>query len=275
MKNQKEIENWNGAIGERWSLYQESLDPQLRAYGEQVLAKAALGEGLRVLDVGAGCGDMTLEAARIVGSTGQVVGVDISRPMLGRARERAKGLANVAFLEHDASTFSPEQPFDRLISRFGVMFFDDPAGAFANLHRATKPGGALTFVCWQSLADNPWASLSLSAVLGVLGAPPAAAAPDAPGPFAFADTERVGGILAGARWKDVTFTPFTHPMKLGTSLDDALEYTTRMGPAARLLRDVNDDATRERATEALRAVLEPFAPDFALGSATWIVSAKA
>ena len=273
MKNQTEIENWNGPIGERWATYQEALDARIRIYGDQVLASAALRLGMRVLDVGAGCGDLSLDAARMVGADGKVVGVDISRPMLDRARQRAAALGNVAFVEHDASTFVADAPFDAIVSRFGVMFFDDPAGAFANLHRAIAPGGLLTFVCWQSLADNPWAAVPLAAVLRILPVPPAAPPQNAPGPFAFADAERVRGILTGAGFCDVTFTPFAHPMLLGTTLDDALEYASRMGPSARALRDA-DDATRARGLEELREVIAPLAPGFTLPSAVWIVTAK-
>ncbi len=273
MKNQTEIENWNGPIGERWATYQEALDARIRVYGDEVLASAALRAGMRVLDVGAGCGDLSIDAARMVGAAGKVVGVDISRPMLARARERAAALGNVDFVEHDASTFAADAPFDAIVSRFGVMFFDDPAGAFANLHRVIAPGGSLTFVCWQSLADNPWAALPLATVQRILPVPPAAPTPNAPGPFAFADAERVRGILTGAGFCDVTFTPFTHSMLLGTTLDDAVEYATRMGPSARALRDA-DEATRARGLEVLREALAPLAPGFTLPSAVWIVAAK-
>lgn len=272
MKNQAEIENWNGPIGERWVTFQEALDARIRVYGEQVLRAAGLGAGMRVLDVGAGCGDMTLEAARTVGGAGRVVGVDISRPMLGRARERASTFSNVELVEHDASTFATDVPFDAIISRFGVMFFDDPAGAFANIRSAIKPGGRLTFVCWQSLAANPWAAVPLSAVVTVLPAP-AIPAPNAPGPFAFADPARVQELLTSAGWSDVVLTPFTDAMMLGSDLEDALDYASRMGPSARLLRDA-DDATRARALEALRDTLSPLAPGFTLGSAVWVVTAK-
>jgi len=274
MKNQAEIDNWNGAIGERWATFQEALDARIRVYGEQVLKAAGLGAGMRVLDVGAGCGEMTLEAARTVGDAGRVVGVDISRPMLGRARERASAsaLSNVELVEHDASIYTTDAPFDAILSRFGVMFFDDPAGAFANIRAAIKPGGRLTFVCWQSLAANPWAAVPLSAVVGVLPAPPSAA-PNAPGPFAFADPVRVRELLSGAGWSDVVLTPFTNAMTLGSTLEEALEYSGRMGPAARLLRDA-DDATRARALDALRDTLSPLAPGFTLGGAVWVVTAK-
>jgi ubiquinone/menaquinone biosynthesis C-methylase UbiE len=272
MKNQAEIENWNGAIGERWAAFQEVLDARMRAHGEQVIATAGLREGMRVLDVGAGCGDIALDAARTVGPSGRVVGVDVSRPMLARARERATAISNLDFVEHDAALFTADAPFDAIVSRFGVMFFDDPGAAFANIHRAIKPGGSLTFACWKSLAENPWAAVPLAAVLEVMPPQPTAV-PNAPGPFAFADQDRVRALLSGAGWKDVTFTPFLHPMILGTTFEDALEYSSRMGPAARLLR-LADDATRERALEALKATVAPLAPDFSLASAVWIVTAK-
>ncbi len=273
MKNQAEIETWNGVVGDRWVTYQAALDARIRIYGEQVLARATLRRGMRVLDVGAGCGDTTLAAASAVGDTGHVVGLDISRQMLDRARERASKLSNVELVEHDAATFTADAPFDAIISRFGVMFFDDPAGAFANLHGAVAPGGSLTFACWQSLADNPWAAVPLSVVQRALPVPLPAPDPHAPGPWALADPERVRGILTRAGWHDVTFTPFMHAMELGTTLDESLEYASRMGPAARVLREA-DEPTRARALDALRGALGPLAPTFTLASAVWVVAAK-
>ena len=273
MHNKAEIENWNGPVGERWTAYQQALDARIHVYGQQVLGSAGLREGMRVLDVGAGCGDMTLDAARAVGEAGRVVGVDVSRPMLARARERASAVSNVELVEHDASTFTATAPFDAIISRFGVMFFDDPAAAFTNIRGAIKPGGTLAFVCWQSLADNPWAAVPLSAVLRVLPGPPPPAAPHAPGPFALADPDRLRAILTAAGWTDVALTQFTHAMELGSTLEESLEYASRMGPAARALRDA-DDATRARGLEALHETLSPLAPGFTLGSAVWIVTAK-
>ena len=273
MKNQTEIERWNGVVGERWVTHQEALDARIRIYGEQVLARAGLRSGMRVLDVGAGCGDTTLAAARAVGESGKVVGLDISRQMLERARVRASKLSNVELVEHDAATFIADAPFDAIVSRFGVMFFDDPAGAFANLHGAAAPGGSLTFACWQSLADNPWAAVPLSVVQQALPGPPPPPDAHAPGPWALADVERVRAILTRAGWHDVTFTPFMHAMELGTTLDESLEYASRIGPSARLLREA-DEPTQGRALDALRAALAPLAPTFTLASAVWIVAAK-
>jgi SAM-dependent methyltransferase len=270
---QSELEKWNGPVGQRWALFQEALDARIRPYGTYVLERAELREGMRVLDVGAGCGDLTLEAARTVGATGKVVGVDISRPMLARARERTMELSNVDLREHDAATFAPDAPFDRVISRFGVMFFDDPTTAFANLRRATKPGGGLAFVCWQALAKNPWAAVPLSAVLRVV--PPAAPPPpNAPGPFSLAEPDHVRDILTRAGWIAVELFPVLQPMKLGKTLDEAVEYATQIGPSARALAEA-DEATRARALEMLRQTLAPSAPEFALGAAVWVVTAQA
>lgn len=272
MKNETEIANWNGVVGERWVAFQEVLERRIRAYGRRVLERAALRDGMRVLDVGAGCGEMTVDAARAVGS-GAVVGVDVSRPMLARARERGADLPNVRFVEHDAATFVADAPFDAVISRFGVMFFDDPAEAFANLRRATKPLGQLTFVCWKSLEENAWASMPLATVLSVVGPRPVSP-PNAPGPFAFADATRLRAMLELAGWSDVTLTSVDDPMKLGDSLEDALEYASHIGPFAGALREA-DEPTRARAIDALRAKLAELAPDFRLDAAVWLVTARA
>jgi SAM-dependent methyltransferase len=273
MKNQAEIERWNGVVGDRWAEHQEALDARLDIYGKDLLTKADLADGMRVLDVGCGCASLTIGAARAVGAAGRVVGLDISRPMLARAQARVKELPNVALVEHDAATFSPDAPFDVVISRFGVMFFDDPAAAFTNVRSATKKGGRLAFACWQPLEKNPWAGVPMSALLRVVPPLPPAP-PDAPGPFALAAPDRVRELLARAGWSDVAITPSAHPMTLGATLEEAVEYSSRMGPAARLLQDI-DEATTARALEMVRQTLAPLAPGFALDGGVWLVTARA
>ncbi len=272
--NEAEIANWNGPIGERWAAHQEMLDVRLRIFSPHLLAAAEITHGQRVLDIGCGCGDISIEVARAVGPSGHVVGLDVSRPMLARARERAKDHPNIELVEHDATTYTASAPFDALVSRFGVMFFDDPTVAFTNLRRMTKPGGRISFVCWQPLADNEWASVPLSAVLRVLppGEPPR---PRAPGPFAFGEADYVDGVLKAAGWSAIELTPQSQPFGLGDTLDAAVEYATSMGPSARALRATDDDATRARARDMLRQTLAPFGPSFALRSAVWVVTARA
>lgn len=278
--NEAEIEIWNGPVGERWALYQTVLDAHIGPFGQAMLAAAELVEGARVLDVGCGCGATTIAAAARVGDSGIVVGVDVSRPMLGRARERTKELANVRLVEADAATFVSDEPFDVAISRFGVMFFEDPVAGFASVRRATRPGGRLAFVCWRAMRENPWATLPLEAILGAVpeaadgGAAALAIAEDAPGPWALADRARLEVVLARAGWEGVAVSAFDHPMRLGATLDDALEFASRVGPGARALRDAPEDA-RPRAMSALRDALAPLGPTFELAGAAWIVTARA
>ncbi len=272
--NEAEIANWNGSIGERWAAHQEMLDSRLRIFTPHLLGAAALTNGQRVLDIGCGCGEVSLEVARAVGPSGHVVGLDVSRPMLARARERAKDHPTIELVEHDATTYAASAPFDTLVSRFGVMFFGEPTVAFANLRRVTKPGGRISFVCWRPLADNEWASVPLSTVLRVLP-PGEPSRPRAPGPFAFGEADYVEAILKGAGWSAIELTPRNEPFGLGDTLDDAVDYATCMGPSARALRTTDDAAARARAREMLRETLAPFGPSFALQSAVWIVTARA
>ena len=197
--NTEQREYWNEQAGPTWVRNQERLDAQIQPWGELALNALAAAPGEAVLDVGCGCGATSLALAAQVGPEGRVVGLDLSGPMLARARERAaaEGRANVSFLQADAQThaFAPE--FDALFSRFGVMFFDDPPAAFANLAGALRPGGRLSFACWQGREQNGWVSIPMAALIGEVELPPPPA-PDAPGPFALGDPDRLRALLEGA-----------------------------------------------------------------------------
>lgn len=267
---------WNEQAGPMWVTLQQQMDAQLRAHGERALAILGARPGESVLDVGCGCGDTALALARAVGSAGRVLGVDISGPMLSRARERAQAeaLTQVTFELADAQLWPfPPGTFDALFSRFGVMFFEAPELAFANLARALKAGGRVVFACWQPLAANPWAAVPVAAVASVVPVPPPE--PNAPGPFAFADTERVGQILAAAGFTSVAFRSEYVSMKLG-GVEEAATFLTDMGPASRAIREAGGgEALRERARAAIATALAPHVRDGAveLGSAIWVVSA--
>ena len=165
--NAQQVEYWN-TQGARWVEVGPRIDAQLEPLGLATIERAAVRVGERVLDVGCGCGQATLQLAERVGATGSVLGSDISEPMLARARERAgeAGLENVEFRQGDAQTEPfPESHFDLIFSRYGVMFFADSEAAFANLRVALRPGGRLVFVCWQELGKNPWLEQPLGAAL--------------------------------------------------------------------------------------------------------------
>ena len=195
--NADQKEFWSHTAGPKWLAHQAALDMLMQPVLDAVLARAGLTFGDAVLDIGCGTGASTLQAADLVGPSGHVLGADISDPMLARARERAAGRDTVRFLNADAATHDFEDRFDHLISRFGVMFFDDPVGAFANMARALKPGAWMTFASWGQIPANPFFTLPARVARGILGAPPKVD-PDQPGPFAFRDPERVIDILVRA-----------------------------------------------------------------------------
>lgn len=275
--NAEQIEYWNQRAGPTWVAANARLDEMLSPLGRAAQERARVRPGERVLDVGCGVGQTTLELAERVGPSGSVLGVDISTPMLARARERARaaGAAHVRFENADAQThaFTPES-VDLIYSRFGVMFFADPRAAFANLLRALCPGGRLAFVCWQAMTENPWMRESLGAVLKHVPPPPPAD-PHAPGPFAFADAARVRGILEGAGFRGVRHESVTGQLSLGASLDEAVSFAVEIGPASRLLEDA-PEARRGSAIAELRKTLEArLTPKgVELGYATWIVTAE-
>lgn len=273
--NHDQIAQWNAEAGRNWTAEQERLDKLIAAYGEAALKAAAARAGERVIDVGCGCGETSLVLADAVGGSGRVVGVDVSEPMLARARERGEGIAQLRFELGDASRADLGGPYDLLFSRFGVMFFDASADAFSHMRAAMTPGGRLAFVCWRSVMENAWAFLPAGVGRRLIGAPQQAADPHAPGPFAFADADRVRAILEEAGWKGVRIEAFDAPMPLGADARDAALCTGKVGPLAAMLREAEDKraAVMDALTEALKAYETP--AGVSLPGATWIVSAMA
>jgi len=279
--NAEQIRYWNEQAGPKWVAFQRLIDGHIGPLGRRVMERAGVGVGESVIDVGCGCGQTTLELGRRVGPAGRVLGVDVSAPMLARAIEAAReaGARNVHFVPGDAQThrFTP-QAFDLVYSRFGVMFFAEPAAAFANLHAALRPGGRLAFVCWQTVPENPWVSVALQAAAQHLTLPPPPA-PDAPGPFSFADAGRVRGILARAGFVRTNVEALRETLTVGgaATVDEAARFLVEgVGPTTAALRDA-DPAVRARVADAVRAALTPFATadGVRMGSAAWVVTAHA
>lgn len=272
--NQQQAHHWNAVAGPTWVEMQDITDRMLAPFEARLTQRAFPGVGRRVLDVGCGAGATTLAMARRLGPDGLCLGVDISAPLVAAAKARAEteGLRGAAFIEADAQTQRFDAGvFDAVISRFGVMFFDDPVAAFANLRAATAPGGRLTFMAWRSPAENPF-FVTAAMALAPFAPPPAPMAPDAPGQFAFADEARVRGILDAAGWTDIGLARVDEVCPMRRS--DLAAYITRMGPAAVALRDA-DDTTRARAIAALETAFEPFIDGdmVRVNAACWEVSA--
>jgi SAM-dependent methyltransferase len=273
MANVDMIQGWNEAQGRSWAMLHGRLDKQLEPIGRAAMAAAGLKAGDRVLDVGCGCGESTVEIAARV-APGEVLGIDVSAMLLEIARESAP--ANARYLEADAQTHSFEPgAFDALFSRFGVMFFDDPPSAFANLRKALKPGARLAFACWREPSQNRWLSLPLQATKHLLPPLPPSD-PNAPGPFAFADSVRVKSILDAAGYADVAIEPLDLRTG-GDTLEDSVFMSMRIGQLGSALRQLGAPDELKRNIEAeLSKAFSPWLEDgvVKMPAAAWIVSAR-
>jgi SAM-dependent methyltransferase len=278
--NLEQTAHWNSeAGGGHWVTHQARHDRMLEPFQTMILTEARIRPGERVLDVGCGCG-ATTRAAAALAAPATVTGLDLSAAMLARASDDARSarLANVSFIQGDAQVHSLDSTsFDVVISRFGLMFFDDPVAAFTNLRQATQRGGRLVFVCWQPMAANQWL-LVPGAALAEHVPPPAPLSPDAPGMFALAVPDRLRGILAAAGWREVTVTPARTSMLVGGggTVDEAVQWV-RAGSMARSMLADADPMTEQRALASVRSALVPYADSDGvhLDAAVWVVRALA
>jgi SAM-dependent methyltransferase len=275
MANTNMAEYWNGRPADVWVTEAERFDSMLAPFGRRLLTAAALEPGERVLDVGCGNGAVSLDAARAVGPGGRVIGLDLSAPMLEVARRRAEEQGiDVDFVQCDAQTASFDEPFDVVVSRFGVMFFDDSAAAFANLAKATLPGGRLCFVCWQEMFANEWIAVPSMAMVAHVGIPELPE-PGAPGPFALADAGRTRGLLESAGWSEVTVEEHKHGMRIGRDPEDVVAFMLSDEMGRRLVVG-KDPKVVQAGTEATLDALRPYAtPEgVVLGGTCWLVTAR-
>jgi ubiquinone/menaquinone biosynthesis C-methylase UbiE len=277
MANEAQVEYWNGEAGTHWTEEAEAMDGMLAEVGAVVLARAGLSPGERVLDVGCGSGALTLMAQQRVGATGQAIGIDISTRLLANAERRATQQASRAqFISADASSWRADAQVDVVLSRFGVMFFDQPTAAFANILRSVKSHGRMVFACWRSPRDNDLASGIMQATAHLFPAPAEKPDPRAPGPFAFADRDYLTGLLTTAGWHDVEFETWDGALPLPrASAHENAEWLTRLGPVARL-RAEHPSVSSESITAALTPFLSSRERDAKcfLQGAAWIVTAN-
>jgi SAM-dependent methyltransferase len=272
--NEEQTALWNGPAGRAWVETQESIDQMFKPFQDLLIETIPSGFGGQVLDVGCGTGSTTLAAARRLGARGRCTGIDISEPMLALARSRAEQEGTPAnFLRADAQIYAFEPAsFDHIISRFGVMFFEDSVGAFANLRRAAREGAELRFQAWRSAAENPFMTTGERAAGPMLpNLPPRI--PDAPGQFAFADQQRLHAILEESGWVEIDIRPLDvtciFPEK------DLVSYLTRLGPVGMILQDA-DAETRNEVIETIRAAFDPYVhgDEVRFNAACWMVSAR-
>ncbi|TPL75694.1 class I SAM-dependent methyltransferase [Mesorhizobium sp. B2-3-15] len=274
--NTRQAALWNDASGKAWVEMQPILDEILAPFERLVVDAGYPGEGGNVLDIGCGAGATTLAMARRVGNNGRCVGLDISQPLVALATERtqAEEVANASFEVGDAQTYAFEPGrFDAVVSRFGIMFFDDPVAAFSNIRQAARRGGKLAFVAWRSPAENDFMTTAARAAAPFLPTAPAPD-PDAPGQFAFADGAKVKRILEASGWSSIDVRQANLPCKIAEG--DLMMYATRLGRLAAALREV-DQATAEKIITVLPAAFAPFVKggQARFNAACWRVTALA
>ena len=276
-KNQKDF--WSGKGGDIWVERQNVMDTMLSPLGEAALNKLNFNEDENVLDIGCGCGHTTLNIAKRIGSSGNVTGLDISEPMLKRAKESAveMSITNTSFKCIDVQTADlGDQIYSAAFSRFGVMFFEDSVDAFKNIHKSLISGSSLSFVCWQSPAVNPWQSLFIQEVKKFIDLP--SPPPRSPGPFAFMESEYVSSILEESKFQDITIEGHEVEVNMfsGRSLSESVKDYISINP---VVTEMLKDSSENQITEIINSAIEAFSPYYSekgliFPSATWLVTAK-
>lgn len=272
----RENEYWNGDAGQRWVKNQTRVDAVLAPVAAAAIERANVSQGDKVVDIGCGCGVTSLELGRRVGPDGAVLGLDVSAPMLERARQRLPADLHVEFVHDDASTHVfAHQAYDILFSRFGVMFFGDPAAAFANMRTALRRGGRVVFACWRDRQDNPWLTVPLQAAYEHVPPLPLPG-PDDPGPFSFASEARVHRILGNAGFADVSMERFDLHLDLADKggLDAALSFAVEIGGTSRAIQDQSEPVI-DAVKDSIRRAFAPWAKGDSVEfpAAIWLVSA--
>jgi ubiquinone/menaquinone biosynthesis C-methylase UbiE len=277
-RNADQIAYWNGVAGRHWTDRQSVQDVLLAPVTETLIARIGAQPGQRILDIGCGTGAIAMALAKQVAPSGHVLGIDISVPMLERARELTGRDLPADYVLADA-TVHPFDPgsFDLLVSRFGVMFFADPVLSFRNLRSSLRPDGRLVFACWCEPRQNGWMMAPLMAVYKHVPKLPQLG-PEDPGPFAFAEETRVKRILGEAGFADIAMEacPLTFDVAAGKGLEAAVQGSLEIGPASRALEGHPPEVVAA-AIQSIREALAPFAKgqSVLLPGAIWIVTARA
>ena len=276
-KNQKDF--WSGKGGDIWVERQNAMDTMLSPLGKVALNKLNFNEEENVLDIGCGCGHTTLNIAKRIGPSGNVTGLDISEPMLKRAKESAveMSITNTSFKCVDVQTEDlGDQIYSAAFSRFGVMFFEDSIAAFKNINKSLISGGCLSFVCWQSPAVNPWQSLFIQEIKKFLDLP--SPPPRSPGPFAFMESEYVSSILEENKFQDITIEGHEAEVNMfsGRSLSDSVKDYISINP---VVTQMLKESSENQIAEIVNSGIEAFSPYYSekgliFPSATWLVTAR-
>lgn len=267
-----DMREWQGQVGQSWARTWRMTDRAFTGITEKLLQVIDRLPGQEVADIGCGAGELSLAIAR-QRRDASITGVDVSPELVEAARERGAGQPRVRFELANAAQWQPRHSPDLVVSRHGVMFFDDPPAAFGHLHAVSAKGARLAFSCFRDASLNRWASEPADAMGGAMPPPP----PRAPGPFAFADPEYVHAVLSAGGWSGIQLEPFDTAYVIGQgpdAVDEAVDFLRRIGPAAQRLATL-EGAARADAEARLRALLENRLDQglIAYPAAIWLVTA--
>jgi ubiquinone/menaquinone biosynthesis C-methylase UbiE len=272
---------WNDVLVAKFERFRNIMLDGLSYHSEALLARLALPEGARAVDVGCGWGDTAIAIARKVGPTGHVLGLDCCDAFLekGRADAKAAGLDNVRFIVADVQSYRFARDFDFAFSRFGMMFFANPGAAMRNVRSALVPGGRLTFITWRPLADNPWFSVPKAVVLRFLPPPGDDAQTCGPGPFSMANPDVVRAQLTAAGFVDASYERDDGLVLVGRDVDQAVEFQLALGPAGEIVREAGELATTRHGeiVAALRDALSQYVASdgsVRMQSSSWTITAR-
>ncbi len=279
--NSEHIQVWNEILVPKFTRFRKVMVDGLGGHSREALRRHPVRAGDRILDVGCGFGETTIELGVAAGPTGRAVGIDCCEPFLAVARAdlARAGVAGVSFRAADAQFAQFDQAFDLCYTRYGTMYFAQPAGALANLRRATKPGGRLLMLVWRQLEDNPWMGIAKEVARRHLP-PPADEAPSCgPGPFSLASEETVRGILGAAKWSEIALERIDADVTIGDTVEDAIAFQLAIGPAGEIVREARElgQAKLPEIVAELTARLTPFRTDrgVVVPSSSWCVTAQA
>jgi ubiquinone/menaquinone biosynthesis C-methylase UbiE len=283
MSNDIIIEAWNTVLFDKYVRFKHLFVEGLSSHSDYALARQGYVPGMKVLDIGSGFGDSTINIAEKVGKTGEAVGVDCAEKFIAASREDAAvaGTDNARFFVADVGVDNLGGPYDQAFSRFGTMFFNLPGAAFINVRKSLKPGGKFTQVVWRKRQDNPWlhdAELCVKGIVPIISHEETDAVHCGPGPFSMAGPDMVSDMLQVTGYERITFERFDSDISIGRNIDEAIEFAMAYGPAGEIIRLAEEEGERLKpeVIKALREVLGNYVREDRsvwAPSSAWIISA--